>query len=176
MLLAHVRAALLGSLAALALFVVAGLPIYVFPQVDEPAKVDVIYVLGLATETRMALADGMLEAGLSETLMISTPDPEEDPLCEPRSDVRVYCLTPEPFTTQGEAQDLATMAADHDWNSALVITFTPHIDRARMLIKRCYTGELRVVEDDAAISIGYWGYQYLYQTGAFIKAALTPGC
>jgi hypothetical protein len=174
--LSHLRAALLGALCATALFIVAGLPLYVFPQVDEPQKTDVIYVIGPPTETRMAVANRMLEAGLSDTLMISTPSPEDYKLCDPRPDITVICVKPDPSTTQGESQDLGEMAAKHGWKSATVITFTPHITRTRVLMERCYSGDLRMVADETPLWVSTWVYHYLYQTGAFIKVALTPAC
>lgn len=147
-----------------------------FPRVDSPGRADVIYVIGPATPSRIELAEEMLDAGLSDTLMISVPDPAEHPICDSHPEFTVYCRRPEPFTTQGEARELAAMAAEHGWTSATVITFTPHVTRTRVLMERCFTGTLRVAADPTELPLAEWAYQYLYQTGAFVKVALNPGC
>lgn len=161
---------------ALVVAIIAGLPVYVFPQTDPPGHSDVVYVIGPPTKARMALADEMLDSGLADTLLISVNDPDDSDLCRPRPTVTVYCARPDPFTTQGEARWLRDMATDHHWDSATVITFTPHITRARLLMERCFPGEVRMLADAAPLHLGDWVYSYVYQTGAFVKVALNPGC
>lgn len=169
-------AALIGVVAVPALAIAAGLPFYVFPRVDLPGRSDVIYVIGPPTSSRIELAQGMLDAGLSDTLLLSVPDPEEHPLCDAHAAFTVYCSRPEPFTTQGEARELSAMAAEHGWTSATVITFTPHVTRTRLLMERCFAGTLRVTADTTPLLLAEWAHQYFYQTGAFVKVALNPGC
>lgn len=118
----------------------------------------------------------MLDEGLSDTLLISVSDPGDVGLCTEPAPFTVYCARPEPFTTRGEARYLAAMAAEHGWSTVTVITFTPHITRTRILMERCFNGELRVVADHAPLSAAEWAYAYAYQTGAFLKVALKPGC
>ncbi|MDO9130913.1 MAG: hypothetical protein Q7U34_13715 [Anaerolineales bacterium] len=167
---------LIGVVAVAVLVFAAGLPFYVFPRVDPPGEVDVVYVIGPPTPSRIELAEGMLDAGLSDTLMISVDDPAAEPLCAGHASFAVFCSRPEPFTTQGEARELAAKAAEHGWTSATVITFTPHVTRTRVLMERCFTGSLRVVADTTPLPLAQWVGQYFYQTGAFVKVALNPGC
>ena len=68
------------------------------------------------------------------------------------------------------------MAAEHGWTSATVITFTPHVTRTRLLMQRCFAGTLRVAADTTPLPLAEWAGQYFYQTGAFVKVALNPGC
>ena len=170
-------AIVIGSLVGTAVLVVlAGLPVYVFPAVDAPQHTDVVMVLGNSTPSRVALAERLVAEGYSDTLVISRFNQQRLPVCDEPQVFTVYCFTPDPFTTQGEARYLGELAAAKGWSSATVITFTPHITRARLIVSRCFTGKLDMVADTTPLSIGYWAYQYLYQTGGFIKAALNPGC
>lgn len=166
----------LGLVGAIVLLVLAGLPVYVLPAVDTPKRTDVVMVLGNSVPSRVALAESLVAAGYSDTLVVSRFNGQRVPVCDEPQQFTVYCFTPEPFTTQGEARYLGDMAAAHGWSSATAITFTPHISRARLILSRCFDGQLDMVADTTPLPLADWAYQYLYQTGGFIKAALTPGC
>ena len=56
-----------------------------------------------------------------------------------------------------------------------MITMPAHINRARMVVQRCFAGSLAMVETGEGPTYG-WPYQYLYQTAATVKALLLPGC
>ncbi|WP_100364116.1 YdcF family protein [Diaminobutyricimonas aerilata] len=170
--------ALTALVSVIALIVIAGLPLYVFPTSDEPRKVDVVYVIGPATPSRLELARHLIvDEGISDTLLISVPEYGvrsahrwskcvKDPI-----KFDVLCEHSEPFTTQGEAQTLARLAREHGWESAAVITFTPHVTRTRLIMERCFPGdELDVIVDPAPLRPEDWVWHYVYQTGAFIKA------
>jgi hypothetical protein len=53
----------------------------------------------------------------------------------------------------------------------------PHDPRARRNFDGGFEGELslRAVADQPS-GLGGWVHQYLYQTGAFVKALTAPGC
>lgn len=167
----------LAALGALALFVVAGLPLYVLPVVDEPRPVDAVLVLGPTNEAKLQTAQRLLEEGLADTLVLSTPVGEFAEFCAAEHDFEVLCFRPSPSTTQGEARELGSLAEARGWDSAMVIAMTPHITRARMIVERCFDGELAMISDGAALSLTEWIGQYIYQTGAFVKAfTVTPTC
>ncbi len=169
-----------AAVLVLAAVAIIGLPLYVFPAVDEPRETDVVYVIGPPTDARMTVAESMLDAGLANALMVSV-DPDEDwkraeaACAEPRP-YPVYCSKPDPFTTRGEAQWLRAMTAEHGWDSATVVTFTPHITRTRVLMKRCFDGDLALVEGETSLAWWYWAYHYAYQSAAFAKVALNQSC
>ncbi|WP_084079134.1 hypothetical protein [Demequina sp. NBRC 110057] len=162
----------------------AGWPLYVSPGSDQPAATDVAYVIGPPTDARMEMALAMLEEGHTSTLMVSLdPAATEYSLAQaacaggtPFSEYTVLCDRPEPFTTRGEAEWLASEVAEHDWTSAAVITFTPHLKRAELYVERCFGGDLAMIDSDEPLTPWYWAYQYAYQTGAFVKAGLALGC
>ena len=80
------------------------------------------------------------------------PDwPEANRLC--RSG-RAICFAPDPYSTQGEARWIAQEAKERGWGSIVVVTSTYHVRRARMVVRRCYGGDLAVV--GARPPLGNW--------------------
>lgn len=159
--------------ASFAVVVFAGLPVYVFPKTDKPRTVDAVFLLGPINTWNLRLGERYVEAGLASTLVLSTPTETGRGAC---TRTYVICFRPDPSTTQGEAQEFARLAEIHSWDSALVVTTTAHITRARMLMSRCFSGELLMVSYWSQYDISEWIHQYLYQTGAFFKAWLHPDC
>ncbi|CAN5390507.1 hypothetical protein BH09ACT6_BH09ACT6_17090 [soil metagenome] len=153
---------------------------FAFPKTDLPQKTDVVLVLGPATGDRIALAESMMDEGLSKNLMVSVGASKyaNDPshVCSKKVSYTVYCAVPSPFTTQGEAEWLQRMTREHGWTSATVITFRPHVNRARTIIGRCFSGDLDMVAVTTPLSPLDWAYQFVYQSAALIKVALTPDC
>jgi hypothetical protein len=137
---------------------------------------DVVFILGPESPEAIAIAKAMLAQGLTKTLLLSVDVPAKRPrllntLCTTPQPFTVECGSPTPFTTQGEARMLQTAAAQHGWTSATVITQTAHVTRSRLIIARCFTGDLRLIADQAPLGLRAWAQQYLYQSGAFLKAA-----
>ncbi|BDZ62056.1 hypothetical protein Lsed01_01988 [Demequina sediminis] len=161
----------------------AGVPLYVMPARDEPRAVDAVYVIGPPTDTRMELAQSLVAEGMASTLVVSLSEEPEDraryPLavaaCE-SADPAVVCAMPEPFTTRGEARWLRDLADSHAWESAAVITVTPHITRTRVIMERCWDGDVAYLDSGERLAPHYWAYHYAYQSGAFLKVALEDGC
>ena len=89
--------------------------------------------------------------------------------------VSVTCFTPNPATTQGEAQEIRRLAAAQHWNTIIVVTSTYHVSRARMIIERCFDGRLEVVAARTHISLLDWAYQFAYQTGWIPQGGDQPG-
>lgn len=161
--------------------VLAGLPVYVFPQSDESEPVDAVFVIGPATFDRIRAARAMIDEGDTTTLIVSVDDPDSDrsyvqKVCDPDQAEEVICLRPDPYTTQGEARALRDLAAENGWTSVMVLTQTPHVLRTRILFERCFTRQVDVQAVGGPRDLGQWAWQYLYQTGAFMKVALNQDC
>ncbi|MGO2748727.1 MAG: YdcF family protein [Pseudoclavibacter sp.] len=140
-------------------------------------------VLGPATDSRLALAEQLLDEGLSERLIISAAHHgsghtiPEIGLCSRATEWRITCKQSDPFTTQGEVGMLEQQAKKNGWSSAIIITDTPHVERTRLYASRCFTGTATVVSDESELNFGGTLGEYFYQAGAFAKAFLvTPGC
>lgn len=124
-----------------------------------------------------------MSAGYSENLLISTPEfgwryrAEGIGLCTVPQEFSVTCLQSDPFTTQGEVGALEKISLERGWETAILITFKPHVTRTQLYLDRCFSGDAEVIYDDAPITTRGAVYQYGYQTGAFAKAfTQTRGC
>lgn len=158
------------------------------PRTEEPAPSDALLVLGPPDTQRMATAQELMERGIAPVLVIATPDaqPDDPPamvqyyedkdFCTPRTDYEVICFKPNPSTTQGEAMKLRDLAAERGWDTVTAVTFKQHVPRARMILERCYHGELRMAATDYQFTPLRTLRQYVYQSGGYVKAWLTPGC
>ncbi|MDN4475400.1 hypothetical protein QQX09_05960 [Demequina sp. SYSU T00192] len=163
---------------------VAGLPLYVFPAHDEPRAVDAVYVIGPPTEARMELAEEMVADGLTDTIIVSLDDDpdirrrwdEATAVCEEPQDFTVYCSMPDPFTTRGEARWMRDLIEENGWDAVGVVTMAPHLTRTRVIMERCWDGDLAYLDSHETMSPFVWAYQYLYQTAALIKVGLEDGC
>lgn len=159
------------------------------PRVDAPLASDAVLVLGPPDPSRMEKATELVvERHLADTLVISTPDPQAGDapglvafysakkFCEPRQDLEIICFKPNPSTTQGEAMQLRELARERGWDTVTAVTFDQHITRARMILQRCFPGELRMTAVDYRLTGRALLGHYVRQSAGFLKAWVTPGC
>jgi len=161
--------------------VVAGLPVYVRPQIDQLRHADAILVLGGFGEERYDYGLDLGVQGWAPTVVLSNPieanDPKTTDLCAaPTSRPKVQCFVPHPGTTKGEARELRRLASQYGWRTVIVVTFRPHISRARFILEQCFDGDLVMVASPARISVPRWAFEYVYQTAGYARAVLQPGC
>lgn len=186
--------------ALVAVLIIAGLagyPVYVQPKTDQLAHADAIFVLGGYGDERPAFGASLYQQGWAPNLVISNPGGDGTPPLHPASrwfktwcesptygsDVlgfqpvsTKFCPDPSPATTEGEAAAFAKLAAEHGWRSVIVVTFRPHISRARMIFHRCFNGRVIMAESPADIPPLRWAYEYVYQTAGFVKSLFTRTC
>jgi hypothetical protein len=151
------------------------------PRVDHPSHADAVVILGSPENNdRIEAAESLLADHVSDQLVISLNSPLQRHAartCEhPPAGVTVTCFKPNPSTTQGEAEEVRRLAAQRGWKSIAVVTSTFHVSRARYIFNRCFDGKLYMIAARKGIGLITWTYQYLYQTGAYVKAALQSGC
>ena len=155
--------------------VIMGLPLYVWPPSDSFAHADVAYVIGPPTRERVSLAERLLAEGVVDAVLVSVPErggqsARQLSVCA-RDDVT--CETPEPLTTKGEVALLTEYRRSHPADRVIVITFAPHVARTRYIFETCYDGEVATTVTPTRLNAAEWAYQYVYQTAAFVKAAMT---
>jgi uncharacterized SAM-binding protein YcdF (DUF218 family) len=170
---------------ALLLWAVTGLALYVVPATDAPRHADVLFVLAPQGD-RTRYAEQLMDQGYAGTLAISAPRDTagSSALCNEKRAYRIVCFDPDPVTTQGEARALQSLSEEHGWKSADVLTAQFHVTRARVLLQRCYTGDLGMIayrQELPLLVLPYvgqssWAYHYMYETAAFVKVALNPNC
>lgn len=143
--------------------------LFVVPTADRPTATDAIVVLGGQTyPARLHAALGLIKANPKAVLVVSTPGRTPCPRWATRS--TMICFQPDPSTTQGEARETALLAAQHGWTSIEVITTADQVWRARLRFKRCWSGQLRVVQAPTSIYVRLRSVPY--ETAASVKAEL----
>jgi uncharacterized SAM-binding protein YcdF (DUF218 family) len=167
------------------LWAVTGLFLYVVPAVDAPRHADVLFVLAPQGD-RTRYAEQLMDQGYAGTLAISAPRDTagSSALCNEKRAYKTVCFDPDPVTTQGEARALQSLSEEHGWKSADVLTAQFHVTRARVLLQRCYTGDLGMIAYRQELPLlvlphvgqSSWAYHYVYETAAFVKVALNQDC
>jgi uncharacterized SAM-binding protein YcdF (DUF218 family) len=82
--------------------------------------------------------------------------------------VRLICFDPNPSNTRGEAEFAARLAERYHWRSVVLVVTREQDTRARLLMKRCFSGSVSVVT--TSLPLGNWSLQIAYEWGALVKA------
>lgn len=133
------RAVLLFVLA----YVAAASYLFVVHHDDPPVKADAVVVLS-GTSERLPVGERLVRDGYAPLLVVSRstyPKAAEQRACRSGA----LCFRAAPYSTRGEARAIARLAAARHWRMVDVVTSQFHIVRARLLIRRCYHGGLRMV-------------------------------
>lgn len=159
----------------------SGFPVYVRPQIDQLRRADAIFVLGGYGDHRYTYGLELAEQGWAPLLVVSNPRGKDDPwltdYCAARHDgFDLECFAPDPATTKGEGQELHRLASRFAWQTVIVVTFRPHMSRARFILERCFDGDLVMATPADHFSVPRWAFEYVYQTAGYARAALQPGC
>ena len=147
------RRALLVLAVLVGAWLVACAVLFVWPsEPAPPGHADAVVVLSGGRNSRLDPALKLIREGVAPVLAISGA--RQDPrwqkarlLCDEghTAAARVICFEPTPFSTRGEARSIARLARQHGWNKVIVVTSTFHVTRARLLVRRCYPGQLWLV-------------------------------
>lgn len=142
------RRLLVTLLVLVAVWAAACVALFVVHHGDRPAKADAVFVLSGAS-ARLPVGLRLVREGWAPLLVVDRTRPNatalEQRVCAHRVAVRVLCVSVVPYSTVGEAEYLRRAAAAHGWRSVDVVTSQFHVLRARILLRRCYRGRLRVV-------------------------------
>jgi uncharacterized SAM-binding protein YcdF (DUF218 family) len=91
-------------------------------------------------------------------------------LCSGNASFPVVCFRATPYTTRGEARQVAALGAQHHWSSFLVVTSTYHVTRARLLYNRCIPGKVDVIGADPKASRLEWLARIVHEWGGVADA------
>ncbi len=163
------------------LVAVSGYPAYMRPQVDPLRHADAILVLGGFGKERYLYGLDLAKQGWAPNLVVSNPQGaanvwERNFCTKPPARVVVHCFVPDPQTTKGEGRELRRLASQHGWHTVIVVTFRPHVSRARFILGRCFDGDLVMQASPDHVSPARWVYEYGYQTAGYARAVSQPGC
>jgi hypothetical protein len=152
--------ALWGSLSAV---------LFVWPSLDpiKGVRADAILVMG-GPGPRLQVALKLAKEHAAPVMLLSVASVRWNCPHFEFPGVRVECFTPAPFSTQGEARYAASQARLRGWHSLIVVSSVPQSTRARLRVKRCFDGTVKVVA--ARPSLANWAYGVIYEWGALAKA------
>ena len=146
--------------------------LFVRPRADEPRRADAVVVLSGVRKARLVKGLELVRRGVAPTLVISDGRApgwaEGNRLCDGGTKFRVVCFRPRPYSTHGEATDVARLARARGWRSLVVVTSRYHLTRARLLFRRCLDGSVSAVSAETspgamALNVPFeWG-KLLYQ-------------
>jgi uncharacterized SAM-binding protein YcdF (DUF218 family) len=123
--------------------------LFVWPSQDSPERASAVVVLAGAKRPRLDKALSLMRRRVARWLVISDgwdPTwPQANRLCAGHASFRVVCFHANPYSTRGEAETVARIAAAHGWRSLVVVTSTYHVRRAKLLFERCFHGRVQAV-------------------------------
>jgi uncharacterized SAM-binding protein YcdF (DUF218 family) len=126
---------------------IAAAALFVWPPGGSDGRADAAVVLAGGRGPRLSEGMALVKKGVAPVLVVSdgwsSTWPEGNRLCAGRSaPVPVVCFHPQPYSTRGEAEAFAKLAAKRGWRSVVVVSSRYHLVRARMLFERCYDGQI----------------------------------
>ncbi len=152
------------------------LALFVSPQTDLPTHVDGILSLNGPDEgAREALAVSLADKGYARVLLFSQGSRANDSPCPKVPRVSVICFFDVTNNTRGEARWAGQYAERHHWNSLLIVPGRVQATRARLLVERCFPGQVVVVP--ATEPLGNFPGDIVHEWGGLFAALLIyRGC
>jgi hypothetical protein len=139
------RRLLLSVSAVFVAFLAGSLALFVYPSTDQPRHVDGILSLNGGDETaRESEAVSLAENGVAPVLLFSRGSLANDTPCPKVPRVSVVCFVDVTDNTRGEARWAAHYAERHHWHSLLIVPGRAQATRARLLVERCFSGQVVV--------------------------------
>lgn len=142
-------------IAVAALLVVASVAVtawFIYPPESEARPADVVLVLAGASDGRHEKGAELVEEGVADTLVISNWKGTGDEVgwahCrggDRPDNATAQCMDPSPVSTTGEAMTFDELAAQENWESAVVVTNRPHTRRVRTTFAQCTDVAVQVV-------------------------------
>jgi hypothetical protein len=152
-------------------FVAASLALFVWPPTDQPRRVDGSLSFNGPNEgARESLAVSLAEKGYAPVLLFSQGGLRSDTSCPKVPRVRVVCFVDAANDTRGEARWAARYADRHHWHSLLIVPGRPQATRARLMVERCFTGQVVVVP--ASEPLVRFPIDVLHEWGGLAEALL----
>ena len=149
------------------------LRLFVWPASDTVHPADAVVVLAGGNGERLDRALELVRDGVAPTLAVSFGS---DRLCGSAQPFRVVCFRPSPDNTRGEAEAIGRLAQAHGWTDIVLVTSTSHVTRARLLVERCYSGQLQVAPATPDANVPGWLGAIVHEWGGLAEAMVQRDC
>lgn len=147
----------MGVVALVFLVLPVGVPAWlIFPPQGTPVPSDAVMVIAGASDGRHELGAQLVEEGISQNFVVSNPGGIKDKVgsahCrgadQPKFATGIWCLSPHPVTTTGEALTMGELAEEEGWTVATVVTSRTHARRVHTMFEQCTDLDVTVVYQD----------------------------
>ncbi len=157
----------LGTLLLLVLVALATARLFVWPPADAPTDADAVVMFVGGRGERLAAAERLMADGRASNLVIPNGTAPEWPAgnraCREDRPYDVHCPQPDPDTTRGEARTIAALAKEKGWTRVIVVTSSYQVTRARLLLDRCFDGEVQTVRAEPHLSVVSWAQRIAHE-------------
>lgn len=152
--------------------------LFVWPSTDVPQQADAVVLFVGGRGERLALAERLMAAGVAPNLVIPNGTAPEWPAgnraCSDVRPYQVHCPRPHPDTTRGEARTIAALAKEKGWRRIVAVTSSYQLSRARLLLGRCFDGDVLSARAHPDLSAPAWarriGHEWFAWTDAMTLA------
>ena len=153
---------------------VATASLFLFPKSHAPEHADAVALFVGGRGERLDTALRLVRAGVATNLVIPNGTvstwPQANRYCRGHHSFEVYCPSPSPDNTRGEARAIAAEAHKHGWKSVLIVTSTYHVTRARLLLTRCYKGKISAVKAGPGLTPGRYAQRVAHEWAGLAEA------
>jgi uncharacterized SAM-binding protein YcdF (DUF218 family) len=144
---------MLAAVAIVVVVLLSGLGLFVWttvegirhPAVDQlPDTADAVMVFAGEAD-RFDLGWDLVESGVAPVLVLNAVDLPANAVdwCDwEATGFDVVCLIPSNDGTRGEAQAFGELATQRGWTSVVGVTGDYHVQRAKLLLRRCFGGQV----------------------------------
>jgi uncharacterized SAM-binding protein YcdF (DUF218 family) len=142
-----VRLIRLLALVLLAAYVIVAILLFVVRHDDRAVRADAVVVLS-GSKRRLPVGVRLMREHLAPVLVVSRstkPSRLEAAACAGKLPYEVICFRARPYSTRGEARGVGRLARRHGWKRLDVVTSHFHVFRARIVIRRCFHGDVHMV-------------------------------
>jgi len=159
------------SLAAVAViiaaFAIITARVIVWPAQGMPPHVDAIVMMS-GPGDRIPVALRLAHERRAPVLVVSRSENNAGPCPAAVPGVKIICFAPNPGNSRGEAEFVTQLAKRYGWRSVVLVTTAEQDTRARLIMRRCYSGSVYVVT--APLPWTQLPYEIAYGWGALFKA------
>jgi uncharacterized SAM-binding protein YcdF (DUF218 family) len=140
---------------AIALLTAVTMRLFVWPTTDRVEDPDAVVLFVGGRGERLEKAVELVRQHNVDALVIPNGTdptwPAANAICSEPQQFLVFCPTPQPDTTRGEARTIAELAGQEGWDRLAMVTSDYHMSRARLLLSRCFDGDVAVVRADSRL-------------------------
>jgi uncharacterized SAM-binding protein YcdF (DUF218 family) len=170
----RLRVGLVAGAAILVVVLAATARLFIWPSTDAIGRADAVVIFVGGRGERLELAERLMGDAVANHLVIPNghaPEwPDGNAACVEHRRYEVHCPVPDPDNTRGEARAIAALAEAQGWDTLIVVTSTYHLSRSRLLLDRCFEGEILAARARPVLGVPGWtsriGHEWVAWTTA----------